>query len=87
MRTEFTELKNFQNEEDEMGDIGATESRVGGLDVRTARLEGIVEQIDKRLTNLEQGQREIVSWLRWLAGIMFTSWLTIIGLILFKLAN
>ena len=87
MRTEFTELKNFQNEEDEMGDSGATESRVGGLDVRTARLEGIVEQIDKRLTNLEQGQREIVSWLRWLAGIMFTSWLTIIGLILFKLAN
>lgn len=70
-----------------MGDSGATESRVGGLDVRTARLEGIVEQIDKRLTNLEQGQREIVSWLRWLAGIMFTSWLTIIGLILFKLAN
>lgn len=80
-------MKNFQNEEDAMGDIGATESRVGGLDVRTARLEGIVEQIDKRLTNLEQGQREIVSWLRWLAGIMFTSWLTIIGLILFKLGN
>ena len=84
---EFAELKNFQNEEDAMDDIGATESGVVGLDGRTARLEGIVEQIAKRLTNLEQGQREIVSWLRWLAGIMFTSWLTIVGLILFKLGN
>ena len=49
MRMEFAELKNFQNEEDAMDDIGATEGRVVGLDGRTARLEGIVEQIDKRL--------------------------------------
>ena len=32
----------------------------GSLESRVGRLEGVVEQIDKRLTNIEQDQREIL---------------------------
>ena len=32
----------------------------GSLESRVGRLEGVVEQIDKRLTNIEQDQREML---------------------------
>ena len=33
----------------------------GSLESRVGRLEGVVEQIDKRLTNIERDQREMLN--------------------------
>ena len=71
---------------------------VGELSERQARLEGVIEQLDRRLTNIEQGQRDLANRMeselrdlrmgqRWIIGLLFTSWLTTIGLILYKLSG
>ena len=57
------------------------------LSERQARLEGVIEQISARLTNLEAGQREITTTLRWVIGIQFTTLLSLGALILFKLGS
>ena len=80
-------------------------SDVGELSERQARLEGVIEQLDRRLTNIEQGQRDLANRMdtlanrmeselrdlrmgqRWLIGLLFTSWLTTVGLILYKLSG
>ncbi|MCY3682412.1 MAG: hypothetical protein OXH16_13515 [Gemmatimonadetes bacterium] len=63
------------------------ETKVHQHDVKYARLEALIEQIDRHLTHLETGQRELQAGQRWIMGLMFTSWMTIIGLILFKLGS
>ena len=80
-------------------------SDVGELSERQARLEGVIEQLNRHLTNIEQGQRDLGNRMdtlanrmeselrdlrmgqRWLIGLLFTSWLTTVGLILYKLSG
>ena len=50
---------------------------VDDLNNRQGRLEGVIEQIDKRLTHFE-------TRLNWILAIVLTSWITLAGLILFK---
>lgn len=58
--------------------------KLAEFDSRLSRIEGIVEQMSQRLTSVEQGQRDILSWIRWLVGIQITTLLTLGTLILFK---
>jgi len=70
-----------------------------GLEERVARIEGILEQIDKRLNHLESEvrdlrvyfEREIIDLRRdlnyrfyWLLGVQISMWITIIIAILLK---
>jgi hypothetical protein len=55
------------------------------LESRLSRVEGIVEQIDKRLTSLETRMASLEIGQRWIIGIQFTTLLTLGSLILFKL--
>ncbi len=41
----------------------------------------IAEQIDRRLTHLETGQRELQAGQRWIMGLVFISWVTTMVLI------
>jgi uncharacterized coiled-coil protein SlyX len=69
------------------------------LEERQAKVEATLEQMDKRLTNVEMTVRElntridaltntlstkIDSNFRWTIGIMITMWVTVILTILFK---
>ncbi len=47
---------------------------------RIGRLEGIIEQINERLRNLEINHRRDF---RWLIGLQLATWATIVGLRLF----
>ena len=47
---------------------------------RIGRLEGIIEQINERLRNLEINHRRDF---RWLIGLQLATWTTIVGLRLF----
>ena len=71
-------------------------NEVRELSERQARLEGIIEQMDRRFESIDRRldviERRLVtleSSLRqgffWIVGLMFTSWLSIVGLILWKL--
>ena len=65
----------------EMKDLrGEFDRRFNSLEQRAARLEGGFDQMDKRMTNIEQLQR-------WVLGIMITSWLTLVGLTVTILAK
>jgi hypothetical protein len=70
-----------------------------GLEERVARIEGVLEQIDKRLNHLESEVRELRSEMRgeirelrrdlnnrffWLLGVQISMWVTIILAVLFK---
>ncbi|ODS31827.1 MAG: hypothetical protein SCARUB_03039 [Candidatus Scalindua rubra] len=65
------------------------------IEERTARVEGILEQMDKRLTNIEGELIRIHSGIdqvnnrldlkfNWLIGIMITMWIFLIITMLFK---
>lgn len=58
------------------------------LEERQARIEGILEQVDKRLTSVEAEIRglhtKIDSNFKWQIGIMLTMWVTIIIAVLKK---
>ncbi len=65
------------------------------LEARVARIEGILEQMDKRLTRVEneivhlrnelrEEIRKIESRLWWIVGILITMWISIITTILLK---
>ena len=65
------------------------------IEERTAKVEGILEQMDKRLTNIEGEIVRINNWFEqvnnridkkfnWLMGIMITMWISLIITILFK---
>jgi len=59
-----------------------------GLEEWMARVEGILEQADKRLNNLESEVRELKRDLNdrflWLLGVQTSMWVTIILTILFR---
>jgi hypothetical protein len=58
------------------------------LEERVARIEGMVEQMDRRLnhieTELDELRRELNSRFLWLLGVQISMWVTIILAILFK---
>jgi chaperonin cofactor prefoldin len=65
------------------------------LEERVAKIEGILEQVDKRLNHLESEIRELRDEVRelrrdlnsrffWLLGVQISMWVTIILAILFK---
>ena len=69
------------------------------LEERQARMEGILEQMDKRISSLEERleaglnslraemgslRTEMHSNFRWMVGIMVTAWVTLMVAILFK---
>ncbi len=58
---------------------------------RLAKLEGIIEQISQRLTSMENRLNSIENRLNsienrfmWVIGLILTSWLSIVCLILFR---
>lgn len=59
----------------EIAEFGA---RMSAVEARLSRVEGIVDQLSQRMANVERR-------LDWMLGIQFTSWLSIVGLILWKL--
>lgn len=73
-------------------------NEVRELSERQARLDGVIEQLDRRLDSIErrldsieQRMTALEASMRhgffWLIGLMFTSWLSIVGLILWKLGG
>ncbi|RLE56573.1 MAG: hypothetical protein DRJ40_05560 [Thermoprotei archaeon] len=61
------------------------------LEARVAKIEGILEQMDKRLTRVEneithlrEEIRRVESRLWWIVGILITMWISIITTILLK---
>jgi hypothetical protein len=58
------------------------------LEERVARIEGILEQMDRRLNHIEtelgELRRELNSRFLWLLGVQISMWVTIILAILFK---
>ena len=76
----------------EGADFGARLSRLEGIveqmNVRLTSLESRVDSgfgaVDRRLSAIESSQRQGFFWI---VGLMFTSWLSIVGLILWKLGG
>jgi flagellar biosynthesis chaperone FliJ len=62
--------------------------RVVSLEERVARIEGFLEQMDKRLNHLESEVRELRRDLNnrffWLLGVQISMWVTIILAVLIK---
>jgi hypothetical protein len=58
------------------------------LEERVARIEGILEQMDKRLNHMESEirdlRRDLSNRFYWLLGIQISMWVTIILAIIFK---
>ena len=56
------------------------------LAARVSRIEGVIDQMNERLGNLEQGQRdlrtEMRSNFRWTLGITIGMWVTIMGAVI-----
>lgn len=52
---------------------------------RLARLEGVVEQLDKRMASLEVRMASLEATMRWIIGLQFTTLITLGTLILVKL--
>jgi len=61
---------------------------VASLEERVARIEGILEQMDKRLNNFESGlnelRRDLNNRFFWLLGVQISMWITVILAILFR---
>lgn len=60
----------------------------GNLEERMAKVEGILEQVDKRIGSIENRLNHLETRLeaqfRWMLGILITMWATIIVTILLK---
>jgi hypothetical protein len=58
------------------------------LEERVARIEGILEQMDKRLNHIESELRDLRRDLNnrflWILGVLITMWVTIILAILIR---
>ncbi len=65
--------------------IPTPQDKLAEFDARLSRIEGINEQMNTRLTSVEQGQRDLRNDIRWVIGIQITTLLTLGTLILFKL--
>ena len=59
---------------------------MASLDERVSRVQGVIERMNERLGNLEQGlhtvQTEMRSNFRWMLGTMLAMWVTVIGTVL-----
>ncbi len=64
--------------------IPTSQDKLAEFDARLSRIEGINEQMNTRLTSVEQGQRDLRTDIRWVIGIQITTLLTLGTLILFK---
>ena len=66
--------------------VDALRGDVHALGERQARIEGLSEQMDRRLSNVEQNQRQQAAsqeqGFRWVIGIMLGTWVTLGLLIL-----
>jgi len=60
----------------------------GSLEERVARIEGILEQMDKRLNHIESElrglRRDLNNRFLWILGVLITMWVTIIPAILIR---
>jgi hypothetical protein len=60
----------------------------GSLEERVARIEGILEQMDKRLNHIESELRDLRRDLNnrflWILGVLIIMWVTIILAILIR---
>ena len=54
------------------------------LEERMTRVEGVLEQLDKRMSSLEVRLNHLEAWLRWMLGILITMRITIILSIILK---
>ena len=64
-----------------------SEKKIYEISDRLSRIEGTVEQMDKRMSSLESQLSGIGTGQRWIVGIQFTTLLTLGSLILFKLGG
>ena len=64
--------------------IPTPQDKLAEFDACLSRIEGINEQMNTRLTSVEQGQRDLRTDIRWVIGIQITTLLTLGTLILFK---
>jgi hypothetical protein len=59
---------------------------MASLEERVSRVEGVIDQMNERLGNLEQGQRTLLSEVRnnfrWTLGITIAMWITIVGAVI-----
>ena len=66
-------------------------NEVRELSERQARLDGVIEKLDRRLDSIERRMTALEASMRhgffWLIGLMFMSWLSIVGLTLWKLGG
>ena len=53
----------------------------GSTDLRIAHIEGTLEQMDKRLSSVERRLDGIDTKFNWVIGLILTSWITIVGLL------
>ena len=55
------------------------QDQITALAIDVSEVKGIVAQLDKRVDNLEHGQRELLKGQRWLGGLLITILLANIG--------
>ena len=59
---------------------------MASLEQRVSPVEGVIDQMNERLGNLEQGQRTLLTEVRqnfrWTLGITIAMWITIIGAVI-----
>lgn len=65
--------------------MSTPQDKVAEIDVRLSRIDGIVDQMSQRLSSVEQEQRDVLSWIRWLVGIQITTLVTLGALILLRI--
>ena len=59
--------------------IPTPQDKFAEFDARLSRIEGIVEQIDKRLSNLETRMANFETGQRWIVGLLFALLIANVG--------
>ncbi len=59
--------------------IPTPQDKFAEFDARLSRIEGIVEQIDKRLSSLETRMANLETGQRWIVGLLFTLLIANVG--------
>lgn len=74
------EIDDFRDDVQQLGEVQHQQGE------RLARIEGLSEQMDHRLYNIEQNQRQLATSYeqgqRWVIGIMLGTWVTLTVLIM-----
>lgn len=80
-------LETMEKRQDKQDDaLAEMNAHIGDVDRRQAKLEGIIEEISGTLVEIEEGQRELRNGQWRLVLLIFGAWVTLAGLILFKLS-